>query len=60
MPKVAKKHENTPKNAQKQQPNENEKNKNIKILAKGAQFLHLTCQGEARPLDPRQLRYWLV
>jgi len=26
MSKVAKKHENTPKNAQKQQPNENEKN----------------------------------
>jgi len=28
------------------------------VLAKGTQFLHLSCQREALPLPPRQLRHW--
>jgi len=33
---------------------------NIKISAKGAQFLHLACQGGSSPTCPRELHHWLL
>jgi len=45
------KNENTPKNAKKQST-ENQKNTMSKYQLKGAQFLHLACQGVGSPLCP--------
>jgi len=48
----------TPRKAQKDNPAENQKNTiKFKCQLKGAQFLHLACQGGGSPLAPRQLRH---
>jgi len=53
---LAKNKENTPKNAKKQI----KEYQILKCQLKGAQFLHLACQGgRLAPLSPRQLRHSL-